>query len=711
MKRTKKDFTKFTKRNTHKRRDKDAAKRELLRAVAKTEVAYSGIVLKDSIDYGRRGRTSTKRRSDETKARGIFSGSKGGYGFVTLESGYDKDIFIPEDKTHGALDGDFVEIIYHVFTSREGIEKTEGRVTRIVEYGRDFIVGTLAIERRVVVGKKSAKGGGVYAFLEPDDTKIAMRPRITDTAGAHNGDKVIVKIKRDDIGGYTPEGYVTSVLGRTESKEANYAAILAECEIPTAFTPEELSLAEQRAKIPLTDEGRERFDNTVIFTIDGAGAKDLDDAVSLKRIKGGWQLGVHIADVSHYVPEKTALDRLVMSRGTSVYFTDKVVPMLPECLSNGACSLNPDEEKYTLSVLINLDNDGKIVKTKIVPSIIKSRLRGVYSEVNDLLSGNASPDIKEKYKAVTPTLKKMEELYLILAEKSSERGYLDMSIDEAVILLDESGAPCDIVRAERGVGERMIEQFMLTANEAVATLLSERGIPCVYRVHDAPSPDKLETFVNYLKHVGVRYTALLSEDATGKDYAAVLGEAEEKGIGTAVSRTMLRSMMKAKYSEVRTPHFGLGIDYYCHFTSPIRRLSDLATHRIIHKVLIENKRPESYQSYAKRAARAASETELRALNAERRIENLYKVIYMTDRIGESFDATVSSVTAFGMFCELDNTCEGLVPISEMPGLFIFNEGDLSLRHGSLIYRIGDTVRVRLEEADIIRGKLRFSVIL
>ena len=711
MKRTKKDFTKFTKRNTHKRRDKDAAKRELLRAVAETEVAYSGIVLKDSIDYGRRGRTSIKRRSDETKARGIFSGSKGGYGFVTLESGYDKDIFIPEDKTHGALDGDFVEIIYHVYTSREGIEKTEGRVTRIVEYGRDFIVGTLVIERRKVVGKKSAKGGGVYAFLEPDDTKIAMRPRITDTAGAHNGDKVIVKIKRDGAGGYTPEGYVTSVLGRTESKEANYAAILAECEIPTAFTPEEISLAEERAKILLTDEGRERFDNTVIFTIDGIGAKDLDDAVSLRRIKGGWQLGVHIADVSHYVPEKTALDRLVMSRGTSVYFTDKVVPMLPECLSNGACSLNPNEEKYTLSAIINLDNGGKIVKTKIVPSIIKSRLRGVYSEVNDLLSGNASSKIKAKYKAVEPTLKKMEELYLILAEKSSERGYLDMSIDEAVILLDERGAPCDIVRAERGVGERMIEQFMLTANEAVATLLSERGIPCVYRVHDAPSPDKLETFVDYLKHVGVRYTALLSEDATGKDYAAVLKEAEEKGIGTAVSRTMLRSMMKAKYSEVRTPHFGLGIDYYCHFTSPIRRLSDLATHRIIHKVLIENKRPESYQSYAKRAARAASETELRALNAERRIENLYKVIYMTDKIGESFDATVSSVTAFGMFCELDNTCEGLVPISEMPGLFIFNEGDLSLRHGSLIYRIGDTVRVRLEEADIIRGKLRFSVIL
>ena len=711
MKRTKKDFSKFTKRNTHKRRSKDAAKKELLAAVAESEIAYSGIVLKDTLDSGRRGRTSTKRRSDETLARGIFSGSKSGFGFVTLESGYDKDIFIPEDKTGGALDGDFVEIIYHVFTSREGVEKTEGRVTKIIEYGRDFIIGTLTLEQTRSYGRKGGKSGGVYAFLEPDDSKIALRPRVSDTAGAKDGDKVIVKINRDGRGGYSPDGYVSAVLGRAESKEANYAAILAECEIPTEFTEDELTLARERAQIPLSDEGRERFDSSVIFTIDGAGAKDLDDAVSLKRLKDGWQLGVHIADVSYYVPEKSALDRLVMSRGTSVYFTDKVVPMLPECLSNGACSLNAGEEKYTLSAIINLDKDGNITKTRVVPSIIKSRLRGVYSEVNAILSGEADASLRKKYKPVTPTLIKMRELYSVLEKKSQTRGYIDMSIDEAAVLLDDAGKPTDIVRAERGVAERIIEQFMLTANEAVATLLSERGIPCVYRVHESPSLDKLESFAGYLKHVGIGYTRLLSEDATGKDYATVLAEAEEKGIGTAVSRTMLRSMMKARYSEIRTPHFGLGIDYYCHFTSPIRRLSDLATHRIIHKVLFEGKRPESYSSYAKRAARAASETELRALTAERRIENLYKVIYMSEHIGESFNATVSSVTSFGMFCELENTCEGLVPISEMPGLFIYNENDLTLRHGSLIYRIGDTVRVKLEEADIIKGKLRFSVVL
>lgn len=711
MKSTKKDFTKFTKRNTHKRKSKEAAKRELMKAVAETEVAYSGFVLKDVIDAGRRARSSDKRRRDEITVRGIFSGSKSGFGFVSVESGYDKDVFIPEDKTRGALDGDFVEIIYHVYTNREGIEKTEGRVTKIIEYGRDTIVGTLVIERPRLYGRNSARAGGVYAFLQPDDPKIALRPRIFDTAGAKDGDKIMVKIVRDGLGGYAPECTVTAVFGASDSKEANYEAILADVGIPVQFSEEELTLAKEMAAQPLSDEGRERFDTTVIFTLDGASAKDLDDAVSLKKLKDGWQLGVHIADVSTYVPEKCALDRLVMNRGTSVYFTDKVVPMLPECLSNGACSLNAGEDKYALSAIINLDKDGNIVKTRITPSVIRSRLRGVYSEANAIIDGTADAELKKKYKAVTPTLMKMRELYEILAEKAEKRGYLDMSIDEAVIILDESGAPVDIVKAERGVAERIIEQFMLTANEAVATLLHDAGIPCVYRVHESPSPDKLEGFVAYLKSLDIKTKALTSDEATGRDYADVLAEAEEKGIGSAVSRVMLRSMMKAKYSEVRMPHFGLGIENYCHFTSPIRRLSDLATHRIIHKVLIEGKRPEYYASYAKRAARAASETELRALNAERRIENLYKVLYMSEYIGQTFDATVSSITSFGMFCELENTCEGLIPISEMPGLFVFDEKSLSLRHGRLIYRLGDTVKVKLEEADMIRGKLRFSLVL
>ena len=286
-----------------------------------------------------------------------------------------------------------------------------------------------------------------------------------------------------------------------------------------------------------------------------------------------------------------------------------------------------------------------------------------------------------------------------------------MNAPEAAVILNENGDVCDIVRIDRGIGERMIEQFMLTANEAVATLLYESEIPCVYRIHEKPAPDKLETLADYLDHLGLDADRISDERAESSDFAAVLDEAREKGIDVAVSRTMLRSMMKAKYSEERIPHFGLGIKNYCHFTSPIRRLSDLATHRIIHRVLIEGKRAEGYRSYARRAARAATDTELRALNAERKIENLYKVIYMSSKIGECFDATVSSVTSFGLFAELDNTCEGLIPMSEMPGLFRFYENELSIRDGSLAFLIGDRVRVRLEEADVVRGKLRFSLVL
>lgn len=702
---SKKDFTKFTKRNTHKRRNKEAAKRELLRAVAETEVAYSGIVLKDIVDSGRRGRVSTKKRADEITARGIFSGSKSGFGFVTLESGYDKDIFIPEGRTMSSIDGDYVEIIFHIYHTSLGEEKTEGRVTKILEYGREYIIGTLTVER------SSFGRGAAKITVIPDDPKINIRPRIIDTAGARRGDKVSVKLKREGHGGYSPDAVVVSNFGDSLSKDANYKAILAECEIPDEFTAEELEEADRVAKMPVLDDGRVRFDNTFIMTIDGSGAKDLDDAVSLRRLKNGWQLGVHIADVSYYVQEKTVLDRLVMSRGTSVYFTDKVVPMLPEALSNGACSLNPDEDKYTLSAIIDLDAFGNIVKTKIQPSVIKSRLRGVYSEVNSLFDGTASTEIKKKYKSALPTLEKMKELYELLLAKANKRGYLDMDIDEAVIILDSDSKPIDVVRVERGVGEKIIEQFMLTANEAVATLLYEAEIPCVYRVHEKPSADKLDGLISYLKHLGIKTKSLSEDDITSKSFSAILAEAEEKGYGEAVSHTMLRSMMKAKYSEIKMSHFGLGIDNYCHFTSPIRRLSDLATHRIIHRVLIEGKRAEAYRSYARRASRAATETELRALNAERRIENLYKVIYMSDKIGQCFDAKISSVTSFGLFCELDNTCEGLVPISEMPGLFIFNESDLSLRCGSLVYHLSDSVRVKLEEVDMIKGKLRFSLVL
>ena len=690
----KKDFTKFTKRNTHKRRSKEQSRRELMKAVAECGVKADGVKFRDIVDGG---------RSENITAKGIYSGSKSSFGFVSLE-GESEDIFIPGGNTRGAIDGDFVEIVYHKYRNRDGQTKTEGRVTRIVEIGRRTVIGTLAEDIR--------RHGRRYFrtfYVQPDDPRIALTPYVSDLGGARLGEKVEALIRRDGTG--NPFCDIIRVFGDTESKEANYEAILAECDIITEFTPEEISCAESVASEPLSREGREDLTGEVIFTIDGEGAKDLDDAVSLRRLAGGgYRLGVHIADVSHYVREKTALDRCAMQRGTSVYFTDKVVPMLPPVLSNGVCSLNAGEDKYALSAFINLDIEGNITKLDLKQSVIRSRVRGVYSEVNRLLAGEADRDIKRKYSSVLPTINKMYELYELLLKKSRSRGAIDFDADEAVIILGEDGAPLVIEKRERGIAERMIEQFMLTANEAVATYLSEKNIPCVYRVHEAPPKEHFSDFLNYFESLGFDVRSLRKGEPTPKMLSDLLSKADEKGLFDPVSYAMLRSMAKAKYSEVNSGHFGLGIEKYCHFTSPIRRLSDLATHRIIKKVIFEGKRPESYVSYAKRAAAAATEGELRAVSAERRIEDLYKVIYMSERVGEVFPAVVSSITAFGMFCTLENTCEGLVPISEMPGVFAFDERNITLRSATMTYHIADRVLVRLEEANITRGKLRFSVV-
>ena len=702
-KNTSKSFDKFNKRNTHKRRSKEAMKNELLRAVRETNVGIDALRISDSYDGGRRARVSYGAHRDEYTAEGIFSSSKSGFGFVTVED-REKDIFVPEGKTLGAIDGDKVEVIYHEYRNYLGEEKTEGRIKRITQPSRRTVIGTLDEEKTYYRGKSRVAS---RMLLIPDEAKINSVFKVTDTAGACVGDKVEARIIRSDGGAHNCE--VIRNFGKTESREANYEAILAEYEIPVDFSKEELAEAEFFASVPLSEEGRVRR-KEIIVTIDGEGAKDLDDAVSLRRINGGWQLGVHIADVSAYVKERTHLDRAVMARGTSVYFTDKVVPMLPTALSNGACSLNPGEEKYTLSAIINLDHNGEIKGVRVEPSIIESRVRGVYSEVNKIFDGTADVATRVKYKEVIPTLEKMRELYLILKEKSRIRGSMELETAESEIILNDKGEPIDIVKRVRADAEMLIEQFMLTANEAVARLLSEKGFPCVYRVHDAPPPEKLFDFVNYVHNLGFNTGVISIDKCTPKDFSELLSAAEENGILPQISYSMLRAMSKAKYSEQRRSHFGLALDYYCHFTSPIRRLSDLATHRIIHKVLIEGKRPELYEKYARRAAAAATDAEIRAIGAERRIENLYKVIYMMDKIGQEFDAVINSITSFGFFAELDNTCEGLVPISELPGVFTFDEKNVTLRSRRTVYHIADKVRVKLEEADIIRGKLRFSVV-
>ena len=696
---SKKNFDKFVIRNVHKRKAKDKARGELISIAA--EYSSGRVEVRDSLDLGRRGRVSPSARHDETAAEGVFSSTRSGFGFVRIGEG-ERDIFIPEGKTYSALDGDLVSVVYHEYENRFGEKKTEGRVTKILAYGRKCVIGTVDEDYRRY-GKRRVR----VLRLIPDDARFYPYPEIVDLGGASVGDKVEGRLLRH--GAYLPECEVVRVFGPTESKSANYEAILAEADIVPEFTDEELSEAENAARVPLSLENRKDRRGDMIFTMDGADAKDLDDAVSLVRVSGGgYRLGVHIADVSHYVRAKSALDRCVMARGTSVYFTDKVVPMLPPVLSNGACSLNAGEDKYAVSAIIRLSDEGEILGVTLEESVINSRVRGVYSEINALLDGDADPEIRKKYKAVTPTLLKMRELYEILRARRIERSYIDFDSDEARILLDKDGEPIDITLRQRGISERMIEEFMLTANEAVARYMSKGNIPCVYRIHDRPPADKYEELVRFAHNLGFTPEDITSGDPCAKKLALLLKKAEQRGIGYPVSYMMLRSMSKAKYSEVRSDHFGLGLEYYCHFTSPIRRLSDLATHRIL-KAHLGGEATERYRAYARRAAAAASEAELRAMTAERRIEDLYKVVYMSRFIGECFEGAVSSVSGSGMFVRLSNTVVGLVPMSALPGEFFYDEGNMSLVSKKKVYRLGEPVTVRVEECDIVRGNVEFSL--
>ncbi len=644
------------------------------------------------------------RHTQDKRAEGVFSGTKSGYGFVEV-AGLERDVFIPAGKTAGALDGDTVAVRYHAYV-KDGIPRTDGEVIRILEIGRTTVIGTIFEESFVGRGRHRAP----RLIVEPSDAHFPYEIILKDTAGARPGDKVeVILPPRSEIYGGELWGSLKRNFGRAHSREANYEAILAECDIQVDFSDEALAEADRVAQEPLTAAGRVDRRGEIIFTIDGAGAKDLDDAISLTTENGKWLLGVHIADVSHYVRPRTELDRTAMSRGTSVYFTDKVVPMLPVALSNHACSLNAGENKYAMSCVMEIFPDGTLGPCTVTRSIIRSRVRGVYTEVNDLYARGEASAFYEKYREVYPTLLEMHRLYLVLAEKSRRRGALELEQTEAEILLDESGFPADIVPRTRGDAEKLIEQFMLAANESVATLLGNKELPCVYRVHEPPSDEKLAEFVTFVHNMGFDTAYIEGKDPTGCDFSRLLEAAKTRGLGEAISYALLRTMTKAHYSEICHGHFGLGIARYCHFTSPIRRLSDLATHRLIGETLLGGDSPSRHIAFARRAAMSASETELRALTAERRIDALYKTLYLSRRIGETYPAVISSVTRFGIFAVLENTCEGLIPMADLPGVWSFDEGNMTARSGSEMLRIGDAITIRVEEADISRGKVRFSL--
>ena len=629
-----------------------------------------------------------------------FSDSGRGYGFAEITDGSEPDLFIAPEDTMGAMSGDLV-LVRRYRAGESGYTRgQEGEVTKILERGATEIIGSF----RMV---------GAEGVVIPDDKKLHAEVRVAgaDIGNARMGDKVSVRIthygkRRRGEDNFALEGYITAVFGKADTREANYAAVLHKNGIPTEFSDDVIWEAEDSASRPLDGKGRTDLRDTLTLTIDGADAKDLDDAISLTRTENGWRLGVHIADVSHYVREGGAVDREAYARGTSVYFVDKVVPMLPQVLSNGICSLNGGEDRYALSALIDFDAAGNMTAYDFQKTLIRSDVRGVYSEVNDIFEHGRDSVFAAKYLSVLDMLLDMKALYEILRRAADARGQLSMESAEAQILLDEKGLPTDIIPRTRGVGEMLIEQFMLAANVAAAKFLNSRGLPCLYRVHEDPRTEKMQSFSVFAHNMNLDVSALRPHDADPAVLSAILAEAEEKGIGEIVSGVMLRSLAKAKYSEKPAPHFGLAAELYCHFTSPIRRYPDLFVHRAITSVLCGTRLP----SHPAESARVTTDAEIRATSAEREIEDLYMAQYASFHIGEEMDAMITSVCSFGVFARTDKLFEGLISVENLfpPRARVeFDEERMTLRTDNRVYRLGDMLRIRIERADVPTGKIDF----
>ena len=674
---------------------------------------------------------SRRVSGDDTVVEGLFNYSGRGFGFCVPDEQYKmEDIFIPRRKTMGAMTGDRVRV--KILEKADGTLSTEGEVIH-AQYSRDSLIGTLHVHRS-------------YAYVTPDNKRdgvIVYVPRKdVDTSDARDGYKVEVcpsgeefftRSRSISVKGpknmpyFDTMGRITRVFGSVLSKDANYAAILYSAGIRTAFPDSVLTHADTVSREKLTLGGRADLRDKMIFTIDGAGAKDLDDAISLEVLPDGKRiLGVHIADVSHYVRQNTPTEEEARLRGTSVYFTDKVVPMLPEALSNDACSLNAHTDKYALSAEITLDEHGNRLSTRVFKSVIRSTVRGVYEEVNDLFESGESSLYYEKYKSVYLTLTEMRRLYEQLKSLSDSRGVMELEDSEATILLDGDGKPVDIIRRERGIGEKLIEQFMLQANMGVAEVLKSLDLPCLYRIHEDPSEEKLTGFVTFAHNIGLDTRGILDTEISSRDLARRLGEilkdAAERGIADVVSNVMLRSMMKAKYQSVSLPHFGLGADTYCHFTSPIRRYPDLFVHTVITAVLerrglgelsadtskakVENSVPELEKCAPERGI-SSSECEVRAQNAERDITDMYMTLYMADKIGEQFSGSVSGVIRSGIFVRCDNLVEGFVPMTCFPGAKV-NDELMTVFAGGETITLGTRMNVVLVDADVSTGKITFE---
>ena len=638
---------------------------------------------------------------DLQMATGTFIGHARGFGFVTPDAG-GEDIFIPASETMGAMQKD--RVLYKVLHKAEKGKKADGVIVRILERGQQRIVGTF---------EAGSKG---YGFVVADDKKIAKDIFISreNTKGAVTGHKVVVEITDYGEDRRNPEGKVIEILGHINDPGVDILSVIRRYELAVEF-PEEVYAEIEHLGTEVAEadkKGREDLRDLLTITIDGADAKDLDDAVSLKRLgNGNFELGVHIADVSHYVRENTALDKEAYARGTSVYLVDRVIPMLPHKLSNGICSLNPHVDRLALSCLMEVNGRGEVVSHRILESVINSDYRMTYTAVREILEDGA-PALLEQYAEILPMLEDMEELRQILGEKRRKRGSVNFDLPESKIILDENGKPIDIKPYEKSIATNMIEEFMLVCNETIAENSFWQEMPFMYRSHQEPDEDKLEKMEQFLRGFGY-YLRKKDGEIHPRELQKVLQKAEETDEERIITRMVLRSMMQARYTAENGGHFGLAAKYYCHFTSPIRRYPDLEIHRMIKKMLhgeLDEKASAYYRRKLPDWAKHCSKQERVAEDAERDTDALKKVEFMEDKVGQIYEGIISGVTNWGIYVELPNTIEGMVALSQMDDdYYEFDEKKMLVfgKRTKKSYRLGDKVIVSVAKVDRMMGTSDF----
>lgn len=680
---------------------------ELVQAIAELEREDKVVLLQS-------GKFRLKETS--TAMQGRFSGTDRGFGFVTLEE-YESDIFIPPSETHSALNGDIVkvEVTQDAIPSKD--KGPAGKVTEIIERGTTVVFGEFQPYTDDEVAEM-----GLYGFITPHNQKLPNVLVQIEAKGIRPVDGSIVQVELTEYSdtsiGTDLKGIVTNTIGHKDEPGIEILTIVHKYDIPTEF-PEAVMAEAEAVPDEISDEdtkGRKDLRDQMIITIDGADAKDLDDAIQVKKLaNGNYYLGVHIADVSHYVTEDSAMDLEANERGTSVYLTDRVIPMLPQRLSNGICSLHPHVDRLTLSCEMEIDSSGDVVDYTISPSIINNHHRMTYTAVNEILMED-NQELKEEYAEIVSMLEEMKDLHDILEKKRVKRGSIDFDTREAKIEVDPEGIPVDILLRERGVGERLIESFMLSANETVSQHYADQQLPILYRIHDRPDEGKMQRFIEFVSGFGIDVKGT-KDSVTPKLLQDVLDKVHGKPEEGVIGMLLLRSMQQAKYDVVPIGHYGLAADYYSHFTSPIRRYPDLILHRLIHYYNEVDKSSKAKRLWAAKLpdiAESSSITERRAVSAERETDELKKSEYMLSKLGETFKGVITSVTNFGMFVQLENSVEGLVHISNMnDDYYEFLERDMLMvgQRTGMVFRIGgEVVEIKVIGSDTDNYKIDFELV-